>query len=449
MENIGKYLIRNARVVKPTRLLNGDVAIEDGTITYIGTPLEETSDYRVINGRGHYAVPGFIDIHSHGGRLFDLTGGLYDPQTETFDDSDDAFCRGLNQLLTSLAAHGTTGIILATVAAPMKKLTHALSSAASFVENGASESVNTCLHGILVEGTFIKHGDFAGAQNPDHFLPPSVETFERLNAAARGHVAYVNLVPEHGDAAYPLMKHLTDNNILIGAGHTDADADQYFDAVERGLKVAIHFTNGPTGSTFKPFGGGGVLQAVLGSHKVYAELIADGYHVSPAYILDIIRRKGTDRIIAISDSMFVTGDENVAQFRLAGIRGRRAADGHYLEVVGKRHTLFGSVLTMPVAFGNFVSWMTTPMRGIWNDAHEPLPLEDAILAATRFCSVNPATALGIFDPPSRRLGQDISMYTGGIQVGKRADIALIRLDGEPGRYRVRVDQVFVGGRPVK
>ena len=114
--------------------------------------------------------------------------------------------------------------------------------------------------------------------------------------------------------------------------------------------------------------------------------------------------------------------------------------------MGKDRTLFGSILTMNVAFANFVSWMTRPMRGIWTDVHEPIELDEAILAATHFCSVNPAKVLEIFDPPSRMLGQDISMYTGGIQVGKRADIALLRLGGEPGAYDVDVSRVFVGGR---
>jgi N-acetylglucosamine-6-phosphate deacetylase len=235
----------------------------------------------------------------------------------------------------------------------------------------------------------------------------------------------------------------------MGAGHTDADADEYFRAVDHGLKIAIHFTNGPTGSTFKPFGGGGVLQAVLGSRKVFAELIVDGYHVSPAYILDIIKRKGRDRVVAVSDSMFVTGDKSVSDFTVSGIAGRRSDNGHYLEVVGKHRTLFGSVLTMPLAFANLVSWMTKPLRGIWNDVHEPVDLEDAVLAATHFCSVNPAKVLGIFDPPSRRLGQDISMYTGGIQVGKRADIALVRLHGEPGAYTLTPDHVLIKGQLVK
>jgi len=444
-----KYLIRNVRIVKPNRVLQGDLGIEDGVISYIGGPLRRTSGYQVLDGTGCFAVPGFIDIHCHGGQLLDLAQGVYDPATGRFDDSEAAYEEGLRRLLADLGSQGTTRVLLATVAAPLDKLEHALRCAGRFIRSRENGRHGAYLHGVLVEGTFIKHRECAGAQNPDYFIPPSVEAFERLNRAAQDTVAYVNLVPEHGEAAWPLMAHLARRGILIGAGHTQATAEQYFQAVERGLKVAIHFTNGPTGSSLKPFGGGGVLQAVLGSRKVYAELIADGYHVSPAYILDIVRRKGRDRIIAITDAMLVTGAEEVREFEVSGIRGCRSAEGRFIHVAGKPWTLFGSILTMPVAFANFVSWMTRPMRGIWNDVHKPLDPDEAVLVASHFCSVNPARALEIFDPPAQRLGQDISRYTGGIQVGKRADVALIRLEGEPGAYSVRAEQVFVRGRPIR
>jgi hypothetical protein len=89
------------------------------------------------------------------------------------------------------------------------------------------------------------------------------------------------------------------------------------------------------------------------------------------------------------------------------------------------------------------------MGGIWNDIHDPLELDEAVLTASQFCSANPAQAMEIFDPPNQKLGQDISMCAGGIQVGKRADVALIRVDGDPGEYDVQVVNTFVGGRMVK
>lgn len=449
MEINERFLIKNVHIVKPLRVLEGDLGLENGVITYIGEPVRPPAGCRVIDGRGLYAVPGFIDIHTHGASLFDLTQGLYDPQTQTFDGSDEAYATGIERTLQTMAAEGSTRVLLATVASPRDKLTYALRCAGRYIAGDDNGRRGAMLHGVLVEGTFIKYPEFAGAQNPEHFLPPSVEAFERLNDAAHGNIAYVNVVPDYGEAARPLIEHLTRQRILIGAGHTDASAEQYAEAVRWGLRVAIHFTNGPTGSTFKPFGGGGVLQAVLGSRKVYAEIIADGYHVNPAYVLDILWRKGLDRVIAITDSMFVTGADEIKEFELAGVKGQRSEDGRYLAVAGKRRTLFGSELTMRLAFANFLSWLTRPMRGIWKDVHDPLELEEAILAASQFCSNNPARALEILDPPNQKLGQDLSICAGGIQVGKRADVVLLRVNGEPGAYDVDVVNTFVGGRMVK
>ena len=79
--------------------------------------------------------------------------------------------------------------------------------------------------------------------------------FDRLNQAANGSIRYVNVVPEHGDQALDLISYLAEQNVLVGAGHTGATADMYKRAVSQGLRIAVHFTNGPTGSSFKPFRG--------------------------------------------------------------------------------------------------------------------------------------------------------------------------------------------------
>ena len=79
------------------------------------------------------------------------------------------------------------------------------------------------------------------------------------------------------------------------------------EAIKAGLKYCIHFTNGPTGGSYKPFNGGGTIEAVLKFDELYAELIADGFHVNPLYIRDIIRRKGVDKIIGMTDCQFVAG----------------------------------------------------------------------------------------------------------------------------------------------
>ena len=97
MEINGRSLIKNVHIVKPLRVLQGDLGLENGVITYIGESVEPPAGCRVIDAGGLYAVPGFIDIHTHGGSLFDLTQGLYNPETQTFDDSDEAYATGIDR----------------------------------------------------------------------------------------------------------------------------------------------------------------------------------------------------------------------------------------------------------------------------------------------------------------------------------------------------------------
>ena len=144
--------------------------------------------------------------------------------------------------------------------------------------------------------------------------------------------------------------------------------------------------------------------------------------------------------------MFPAGCDEITSFEVAGIRGRPSENRRYLAVEGKTNTLFGSVITMRDAFSNILSWLTRRLPGIWRDEHLAMDTEEALLDVAKICATNPARALGIFDPISRRLGQDLSAFCGGVQVGKRADLAVIRLAGEPGMVDVNVEHTFVGGR---
>lgn len=443
-----RYLIRNARIVKPTRIVDGDIILENGVISYIGKRLDETDHFEVVDAAGHYVVPGFVDIHCHGGGGFDLTSGRYDTKKECFDEDTAQYQDSLEELMGIMAGNGTTRVMLSTIAAPMERLEVVLSELAKYVDGDRNAQSGADLCGAFIEGTFVRFPEFAGAQNPEYFSEPNTEVFERLNSAASGHIRYVNVVPEYGDSALELTEYLTELGVLVGAGHCSCPAEMYDQAIKKGLRIAVHFTNGPTGSSFKPFGGGSVLQSVLTSNKVYAELIADGYHINPAYVMDILHRKGVNRVVAITDGFFPAGAKDIGEFVAAGIKGRVSDNGEYLEVVEKDNTLFGSVLNMRVAFSNWVSWLTRPMRGIWVDEHLPLETDEAVLMASRLCSINPAKVMGILEPVSRHLGEKLEDYVGSLEVGKRADVVILKLNGTEGEYKAEVNSVFVKGKHV-
>ena len=449
MDGNGKGItIRNGNIVTPWGVVRGNLCTRNGVISYVGAPSGEPPSNGTLDAEGKYVLPGLIDIHMHGGGGFDLASGVFDAERKAFDDSETAFFEGVSALARSLAASGTTRAVLGTVAAPVDGLATSLSRLGEYISSPRDDTEGAAIHGSLLEGTFIKASDYAGAQNPEYFHEPSVELFDRLNGAAKGTVRIVNVVPEHGDSALRLIDALCERGVVPAAGHTASPADLYLRAVDHGLKLAIHFTNGPTGSSLKTFRRGGVLQAVLQSRKVYAELICDGYHVNPAYILDIIKRKGHEHICVITDAMFPTDAEGITDFEVAGIRGAASENGQFLRCLdAPPDTLFGSVLRMDVAFANVLSWLTTRYHGIWNEEHLPIDLDEALVMTSAMCSGNPAHVLGVYDPPSKSLNQDLSGYVGSLEVGKRADIVVADVVGSAGAYHLKIEDVLVGGRP--
>jgi N-acetylglucosamine-6-phosphate deacetylase len=262
-----------------------------------------------------------------------------------------------------------------------------------------------------------------------------MDYFEKVNET--GVIRLVNIVPDFGDDSCQLTEYLTKKGISVGAGHTDATFNQFQQAMAKGLKYCIHFLNGPISGSFKQFNGGGGIEAVLRG-SIYAEMIMDGVHIAPWYILDVLNRKGADRIMAISDAMFSSQADGVRDFSINGINGRVDDSGRYVYVVGREKlTLFSSVLTMDVAFSNLVSWLTVDMEGAWTPMHKAKTLNDAITIAGKCCSTNIARML------KWQGGDDLE--SGEITNGKWVDFVVGKITGQPGNYKLDVKKVYVRG----
>jgi len=244
------------------------------------------------------------------------------------------------------------------------------------------------------------------------------------------------VAPDFGRAGYELTEYLTNKGVVVGAGHSNATCEQITEATRAGLKYFIHFTNGPTGGSYKPFHGGGAIEAVLKSDELYAEQILDGYHVNPAYVRDILWRKGADRIIGVTDCLFAAGSD-VRQFTSGGIRGAISENGDHFQVVGKPGVLFSSNLTMDRGFANLLNWLTVDMQGIWNRLHDVLQLEQALVTAAKILSTNPCVLTRL----------DGKGY-GSIIEGAKADLCVLDIVGPPGNYKVTVESTIVDGNTV-
>ena len=439
-----KIQIRDGIVLLPTGLKKVSLELEKGRITRIGNVIKKDPLATQISAGGKYVLPGFIDLHTNGLAGFDLTNGLYNTDKNSFSSSKENYHRGLNNALWEYAKHGTTLVGLTTLEASIKQMKKIFNLIAEY-KSSSDSLVNDIFYGIYMEGTFMKDKKFKGAHNPKFFFEPSIKLFKEFQNSARGNIKIVNVVPEWGKSALKIIEYLASKNIISAAGHTNATGEEYLEAINKGLQLAIHVLNGPSSSSYKPFDKGGALETYMTSDTMYVEIIPDGYHVDKAYILDIIKRKGIDKCIAISDSMFITKMKNLDEFKLNGVKGKISKNREYLYIDGKEtaNSLFGSVLTMDKAFANLVTWFTQPINGIWNKLHEPLSFEEALLQSSKMCSVNPAKILGIYS--EEKMG---NVLTGSIEIGKRADLVFTDILKKDTNFDLKIERVLLNGNEV-
>lgn len=437
-----KYQIINGKVLLPSGLVNTDLEINDGIISIISKKVKKDKTAKIINARDNYLLPGFIDIHTNGIAGFDLTNGLYSSQKNSFSINKEDYLYGIETALKSYLKHGTTLVGFTTLEAPIKKMKRIFHFITEFKESNSI--YKDIFYGIYMEGTFMKDKKYKGAHDPRYFFQPSVKLFNALQKSANGNIKIVNVVPEWGNSALKLIDYLKGQNVISAAGHTGANGDEYKAAIKKGLILAIHALNGPSSTSYKPFNNGGALEAYLTSDKMFLEIIPDGYHISKSYVLDIIKRKGIDNCIAISDSMFAANTKTIKNFKINNIEGKLSKNRKYIFIAGRENenSLFGSVLTMDKAFENLLTWFTQPIEGIWNIRHEPTSFEIALRQASKMCSENPAKLLGIFENSNIKDCHP----TGSIEVGKRADIIFTDISKKIDGYKVSIPKVMLNGK---
>ena len=443
-----KIQITGGKVLLPSGLKQVDIELDSGIITKVKKNLKKDKAAVRLDASDRYILPGFIDIHTNGIAGFDLTNGLYDPRIKKFSIEEKKYLQGLDTSLKEFVKHGTTLVGYTTLEASINKIKKIFKQISKY-KNESLSPYKDVFHGIYMEGTFMKDKRFRGAHNPKYFFKPSISLFNEFQNAAKGNIKVVNVVPEWDKPAIDLIEHLVSRNVVCAAGHTSATGDQYQKAIEKGLTLAIHVLNGPSSTSFKPFNSGGALEAILKSDQMYVELIPDGYHIDKSYVMDIIKRKGVDKCIVISDSMFVTKMKNIKEFKVNNVAGIISKNKEYLQLAGKgnENSLFGSVLTMDKAFANLLTWFTSSIEGTWNKIHEPLSFEKALLFASNMCSANPAKLFGIYSPENKKVKDD-TPYTGSIEVGKSGDIVMLDIKKTNNQFESKIEQVFLRGNKV-
>jgi N-acetylglucosamine-6-phosphate deacetylase len=351
-------VLAGARVVTPGGvLMPGWIRLAGNLIEAVGAG-EAPPGLAVIDLHGQWVLPGFVDMHAHGGGGASFTAGSADDARRAVE-----FHRG----------HGTTSIVASLVTAPVAEL----ESRAATLAGLAAEGVIAGLH---LEGPFLSAAR-CGAQDPRQMIAPDVAVLERLGAAAAGHLKVITVAPELPGAT-EVIKAAARAGLTVAVGHTDATAAVASAAVDAGATHATHLFNGMRPLHHREPGAAGAL---LDRDEVTCEVIADGVHLHDTIIRLAARAIGPGRLVLITDAMAAAGMPD-GSYRLGSMRvhvaggvARLAGDTRRAPDTGRPGAIAGSTATMATVFGRAVA--------------AGLPVPDAATAA----STTPARVLGLDD----------------------------------------------------
>ncbi|MGW7722823.1 N-acetylglucosamine-6-phosphate deacetylase [Streptomyces canus] len=354
-------VLSGATVVLPTG------SVEDGRVIVDGTRIAGIApeNAKVIDVTGYTLVPGFVDIHNHGGGGASFTSG-------TIED----VLKGIR----THQNHGTTTLVASTVTGDMDFLAQRAGLLSELAEQGD-------IAGIHFEGPFISPCR-KGAHAENLLRHPDPAEVRKLVDAARGQAKMVTLATEL-PGGIDSVRLLVEQGVIAAIGHTDATYEQTVEAIDAGATVATHLFNAmPQIGHRAP----GPIAALLEDERITVELINDGTHLHPAALQLAFHRATAHRVAFITDAMDAAGFGDGRY--LLGPLEVEVSEGVARLVEGG--SIAGSTLTLDRAFKRAVTV-------------DRLPVEDVVAAI----SANPARLLGMSD------------RIGSLEPGKDADLVLL------------------------
>ncbi len=262
---------------------NGAVAFEEKVIRIVKP--DEVEQWKkkadeLIDGLGYDLLPGYIDVHVHGGYGYDF---LEDPEKCLEAFSENALREGCTAYLASL------------VCASKEKLINAMSKYTDLKQQGAR-----CL-GIHMEGPFINPEQKA-VMDPENIRLPDLEEFRAMISASNGNIRTMTIAPEM-NGAMKLIEYGTKNGVNMMLGHSNATSQQAIKAQEIGAFGITHLYNAMSQHSHRD---PGLVTAALLDDSLVCELICDGFHVAPDVIRATIKHIGK-RIALITDASLMRG----------------------------------------------------------------------------------------------------------------------------------------------
>ena len=340
----------NLTLFTPDEIIaDGSLLIRDGKIAALGMPgsLQPPGSARIVDAKGLFAAPGYIDIQINGGFGKDFTES---PES-------------IYEVAAGLTVYGITAFLPTLITSPAAQFEAAIRSWQQGPPTGFRGAIPLGLH---LEGPMINPKK-KGAHDPVYIQSPSLKLVEGWSP--NHGVRLVTLAPELPGAEV-VVEELQRRGIVVSAGHTTATYEQGMQAFEKGIQSGTHLFNAmPSLHHRSP----GFTGALLQHPTVRTGLIVDGVHVHPAMVNLAWKSKTPGTLILVSDAMAALGMPP-GEYRLGEYQvtvdhsSARLPDG----------TLAGSILSMDAAVRNLISF-------------SGCTLAQAVACAAR----NPAKLLGL------------------------------------------------------
>ncbi len=366
-----KKILKNAKVVLfDSVIYGGGIEVEHGKIAkvFCGEACEQGAD-EVVDCRGMFLSPGFIDIHLHGGGGADFIDGTRE---------------AVRTVLRAHAKHGTTAFLPSTLSSTRENVIRAL----KVIEQEQNERTEgPKILGAHLEGNFFSMKQ-KGAQDPAYIIPPIKDNYEPLISSV-SNIRMISCAPELENAC-EFAREMTAKGIVMSCAHSDATYEEFEKGVENGFAHITHIYNGNSW-IHSPYYYCqiGACEAALLSDSVVVEAIADGKHLPKELLRLLYKIKGADHMNICTDAM-CAADMPEGEYKL-GALPVIVEDG--VAALMDRTSFAGSVCTSDRA-------VRTMYRLVG------APIQDAV----KMITATPARLLGVFD------------QMGSITVGKAADI---------------------------
>ena len=384
--------IKNCKLICEKAESDKDLYFEDGKITAISQ--RDLPYDKVIDAKGDYVSPGFIDIHTHG-------AGGYDFMDGTMTDI-------LNAAHTH-AKFGTTTIFPTAATAPFCELLN-------FVENvkeamKQNQAGLPYIAGSHLEGPYFSQ-EMCGAQNPACIKNPSYDEYNAFFEGSEGTLKRISFAPEL-TGALTLCDYLREKGIVSAFAHTNATYGKIKPAIDKGCTLATHLYSGMNMVIRKnAYRYLGAVETALLCDEVTVEVIADGCHLPPELLKLIYKIKGSDKICLVTDS----------------IRGASFTEGE--SILGPKHDGVPCTIKDGVAFLNdfsaFAGSVATAdrlIRVMYKEVGVSLP------ECIKMMSETPARVMGLTSKGKLKEGYD-------------ADIVFFNDD-------INIKKVIIGGKEFK